>query len=373
MVGLNSFRLDCKDFKGNLPCIHKTSCKECSYYRPQGKKILIIKLGAVGDVLRTTPILRGLKRKFPQSFISWLTRKESIDLLKDNTYIDRLLAYGLESMQKLEIEEFDMLICLDKEIAATATAVLVKAKKKIGFGLDSKSGNTFPFNNESIYAFNLGLSDELKFKQNKKTYPQIIFEMADLAYKNDEYVLNISNTDKEYAYKLLSKFKDGKNVPIIGLNTGAGWRFVNKAWTEKGFVDLIKLIRKNTKARIFLLGGPQERELNARIISKVGTLAYDVGCYHSLGQFMAIVDTTSLVVSGDTTALHIAIALKKPIVAIFGSTCAQEIELYGRGIKLTANIDCRPCYRRECDKKINCMTLIRPATVLKAIQKLLPK
>ncbi|MDD5167019.1 MAG: glycosyltransferase family 9 protein [Candidatus Omnitrophica bacterium] len=345
----------------------------CSRHQTKVKKILIIKLGARGDVLRTTPILRGLKKKYPQSFISWLTQSESQDLLKDNSLIDRLFLYSLKTIQGLEIEKFDILICLDKETEAITLASRVQSKEKIGFGLDKKTGNVFPLNKESLYAFNLGLSDELKFRQNRKTYPEIIFEMAGLGYQKDEYILKVSDADRKYAQGLLSKIGIDNNDPIIGLNTGAGSRFANKAWTEEGFVELVKLIHDKARAKVFLLGGPEEEERNKRIASKVGNLACDIGCYHSLGQFMAIVEASNLIVSGDTTAMHIAIALKKPVVAIFGSTCEQEIELYGRGIKLTSNIDCRPCYKTECKKEANCMVLIKPTEVLQAIQRLLPK
>ncbi len=366
-------RLDCRNFKGDQPCSYNTTCSACLNYQSQEKKILIIKLAASGDVLRTTPILSGLKRKYPHSFITWITQAEATDLLKNNNYIDRLLVYDLPDIERLKTEKFDILICLDKEIEAVGLANQVKAKKKFGFGLNPRTGNVIPFNKESRYAWELGLSNELKFRQNKKSYPQIIFEMAKLNYKNDEYILNISALDKAYAQNLLDRIGLDRNSTIIGLNTGAGTRFANKAWTEEGFVELIRLIRDNTDLKIFLLGGPQERQRNASIISRLSGLVYDIGCFHSIGQFAAITDTCSLVVSADTTALHIAIALKKLVVALFGPTCDQEIELYGRGIKVISPIECRPCYRRRCDKEITCMNLIKPEDVFTAIQKLFIK
>ncbi|MFH1338766.1 MAG: glycosyltransferase family 9 protein [Candidatus Omnitrophota bacterium] len=366
-------RLDCRYFRGDRPCSYNTSCSACPDYQPQGKKILIIKLAATGDVLRTTPVLRGIKRKYPRSFITWITEREAVDLLKDNNYIDRLLVYGLPDVERLKVERFDVLICLDKEIEAIVLANQVKAKKKFGFGFDPRTGNAVPFNRESGYAWELGLSDELKFKKNEKSYPQIIFEMAKLRYDNDEYILNISETDRIYAQDLLNRTGVPGTSPIVGLNTGAGSRFANKAWTERGFAELIRLIRADTDASVFLLGGPKESQLNARIASRTGDLAYSAGCYHSLGQFAAIVEACSLIVSGDTVALHIAIALKKFTVAIFGPTCDTEVDLYGRGVKVTSPIECRPCYRKQCDKKNNCMDLIKPEEVFAAVQKLFSK
>jgi heptosyltransferase-2 len=336
-------------------------------------KILVIKLGAVGDVLRTTPLLRGLKRKYPRNSLTWLTLKESRDLLQNNPFIHRLLFYGPQALRKLKLESFDIVICLDKEEEATALATELEAKRKIGFGLDKKTGKLAPLNKESLYAYKLGICDELKFRKNRKTYPEIIFEMAGLKYRNDEYILNIEAKDKAYARGLISRLGLNSRALIIGLNTGAGNRFANKAWTESGFVQLIRLIRTRTRALPLLLGGPQETRRNAGILLKSSGLAYEAGCNHSLGQFAAIVDCCALVVSGDTTAMHIAIALKKKVVALFGSTCSQEIELYGRGKKIFPDIKCRPCYKRECARRINCMNSIRPDEVFQAIKSLLPK
>ncbi len=337
------------------------------------QKILVIKLGAIGDVLRTTPILHGLKRKYPWSLISWLTQEESRDLLKDNPLVDRLLIYGPDTLSRLALERFDVLISLDKEYEATSLATVLRAKIKIGFGWDKKTGKMIPLNKESLYAFRLGISDELKFRQNQKTYPEIIFEMAGLKYRNDEYILKLKDSDRAYAAQLLSRIKLNTKTSIIGLNTGAGTRFANKAWTEDGFVELTRFLGANTRSKVLLLGGPQESRRNARIISRVRGLAYDTGSNHSLSRFAAIIGFCTLVVSGDTTALHIAIALKKKVVALFGSTCAQEIELYGRGRKIFSDIKCRPCYRKICHKRINCMSLIKPSEVFRAIQDLLPK
>ena len=79
-----------------------------------------------------------------------------------------------------------------------------------------------------------------------------------------------------------------------------------------------------------------------------------------------------MVVSGDTLSLHIAIALKKKVVALFGPTCAQEIELYGRGIKIVSSKGCTPCYKHKCSKEPICMDLISAKEVFNVIQKLIP-
>ncbi len=216
-----SWRLDCRYFLGDRPCRFKRTCPDCAYYNPMGKRILIIKLAAIGDVLRTTPLLTGLKRAFPQSHITWVVDKEAYPLLKNNPLIDRLLPFEFGALFPLESESFDLVIGLEKEVRGAALVSKVKAREKKGFGL-SAEGNVCPLNKGSEYAFLLGLDDDLKFYQNEKTYPELIFEMADLPYQKDEYLLVLSGEDKSYAEEFAQQagFKNGEI--IVGLNTGAG-------------------------------------------------------------------------------------------------------------------------------------------------------
>jgi heptosyltransferase-2 len=85
------------------------------------------------------------------------------------------------------------------------------------------------------------------------------------------------------------------------------------------------------------------------------------------------VNLCDLVVTGDTTALHLAVGLRKKVVALFGPTCAQEIELYGRGEKIVSPLSCVPCYRRVCAKAPNCMEAVSPPEVLKSVDRLLDR
>ncbi len=176
------YNFDCRYFIGEKPCVYQRLCEGCDKYNPMGFRILIIKLGAMGDVLRTTPLVEGLKAKYPSSHISWLIDPASEDLLKHNKQIDRILLFSLNSTLELIVQEFNLLVCLEKEARAAALAEKITAKKKVGFGL-TKYGNIRPFTKEAEYAFQLGISDQLKFFENKKTYQEITFEAANCKSK----------------------------------------------------------------------------------------------------------------------------------------------------------------------------------------------
>ena len=122
-----------------------------------------LKLAAMGDVLRTTPLLAGLRRAYPGCHITWLTEPNAAPLLDGVAAIHRLLPYTPPNLLQLENERFDQLYCFDKEPKATALAMKIRAERKFGFGL-SPYGGVMPLNQESEYTFRLGISDELKFR-----------------------------------------------------------------------------------------------------------------------------------------------------------------------------------------------------------------
>jgi heptosyltransferase-2 len=313
-----------------------------------GKRILIIKLAAIGDVLRTTPILPVLKQKYPQSYITWITDASSLPVLEENSYIDRLLMANYENALRLQVENFDILICLDKDTVASSLASLVKADKKLGFALSEK-GLLYSLNKEADYLLRLGVSDDLKFRQNKKTYQQLIFDALGFKEKYGEYAIHFSPKYVSHGEQLTKQWGINNGRPIIGLNTGAGRRFATKRWEINGFIELADRLTKDLDAHVLLLGGPEEIERNREIASKTKRPVINSGCNHTLKEFMGLINQCHLIVTGDTLALHLAIALKKLIVTFFGSTCHQEIDLYGRGKKLVTTVDCAPCYRGSCE------------------------
>jgi heptosyltransferase-2 len=119
-----------------------------------------------------------------------------------------------------------------------------------------------------------------------------------------------------------------------------------------------------------LLGGAEEAARTARIAAMAAGAATDAG-RHSLRDFAGVVAACDLVVTGDTLGMHLAIAARVPVVVLFGSTCPQEIELYGRGEKVVTDIDCHPCYRRTCDIHPSCQERIAADTVHAAVQRVL--
>jgi ADP-heptose:LPS heptosyltransferase len=135
-------KIDCSHFPGDRPCyFHKNyglECDNCSNYQPIGFRILIIKLDALGDVLRTTTILPPLKEKYPNSYITWYTKFNANQIFDNNNFVNEVLNLENDAMYRLETEEYDLVINLDNSKISAAIASQVRGKEKIGFLLNKK-------------------------------------------------------------------------------------------------------------------------------------------------------------------------------------------------------------------------------------------
>jgi ADP-heptose:LPS heptosyltransferase len=361
-----TIRYDCRYFLGHKPCRFRRECDGCPHYSAIGKRILIIKLAALGDVLRTTPLLRGIREFEPAAEITWLTEPNVIPMLQGIREIDRLLAYSQESTLQMEMESFDEVYCFDKEPKATALAMKIQAGRKVGFGMD-RSGKVVPLNKESEYTFELGINDNLKFRINAKTYPELVFECASLPYSApQEYILPDLSAEIEEAKEIIFARGVRPEELKIGLNTGAGDVFATKKWTEAGYVRLANRLAKELGAKVLLLGGPGEADRNQRIAAAAEYPLFNTGSDNSIRKFAGIVGNCNMVITCDTLAMHIAIGLKVPVLVLLGATCHQEIELYGRGAKIVSDFACSPCYRNVCPNPVTCMDAISADAVFEA-------
>jgi heptosyltransferase-2 len=358
---------DCKFFLGDRPCEWGGRCDGCEYYAPAGKQILVVKLAAAGDVLRTTSILPPLRRKYDPSTVTWVTDANALPLVSLNPHIDRAMPFGFDTWLQLSVRSFDLVICLDKEARACAMATSLNAGTRLGFGMDG-DGAVIPLNEGAQYDYLLGLSNDRKFRQNDLTFPEIFCRTAELEYEGEPYELVLPDDSIDRARDFLERLGPGK--PLVGLNVGAGHVFANKAWTVEGYAWLARAVRERLGGTAIVLGGTEDRERSVEVLRLSRDAALDGGL-HDVLDFAAIVGMLDAIATGDTLAMHLAIALGVPTVALFGPTVPQEIELYGRGVKIASSADCAPCYLRSCDRSPTCMDGIDPEDVFDALTEVL--
>lgn len=362
---------DCSNFKGDRPCSYNKDdgimCNNCNYYQPILFRILIVKLDAIGDVLRTTSILKPLKKKYPECYIEWCTKQNASDLFKNNSLVNEVITIEDDAFFRISAEEYDVVINLDTSKLSSAIAAAAKAKEKFGFILNKKGYVEATSPKANIW-LEMSAFDSFK-KLNVKSYQKIMYEILGFNSMIERPIIQISQNIKlKIANRDFAKSLNSSK-PVIGLNVGIGTKWPSKGWPLKNWEELIKLLARNDN-NLLLLGGPEEVNV-VKYLTKKYKFLIDTGCDNSLLEFAAIVDLCDLVVTADSLALHMATALDKKIIALFGPTSISEIELYGKGIKLRATSECKCFYRKYCMEEVSCMEKIHVTKVMEAINTLL--
>jgi ADP-heptose:LPS heptosyltransferase len=350
----------CKRFTGYKPCFPghdclQDGCKECI---PVGTKILIINLDAMGDVLMTTAQLPGLKRKFPESTIYWITLKSTAPLLLENPLIDNVFTYDFESLSILSQIDFDYVMNVDKSLRSGALAQSLKSKHYLGFGVND-DGKIIPLNEGAIYNYYLGMNDHLKFKVNTRTGQDYLSETFEIEYGRDDYIFNLTKQELEFIsdYKKAVGIKEGDKV--VGFNTGCSNLFPNKKMTVEQHIYLINKLLLKDNYKIILFGGPEDKDRNDEIYSHFKNLIINTPVHMGVRKGACFEYLADVIITGDSFGMHLAIALKKYVIAWFGLSCWTEIDLYDRGVKLyPENLACAPCWNKTCPYNLECIQMI---------------
>jgi ADP-heptose:LPS heptosyltransferase len=339
---------DCRHFRGDRPCApHKREgvhCEGCPHYDPITRRILIIKLGAVGDVIRTTPLLHVLRG--PGVHITWLTDTPEV---LPTAWIDRMIKLTPATLAFMQATRFDALYNLDKDVEAISLCRLVKANEKYGFTLDDSV--CVPVDERARAKWLTGVFDDLN-RINTLSYPEEIFAICGLEFKGEKYILELEDH---------SAFALDLPRPLIGLNTGAGARWPSRLWSYDHWVQLVEMLQ-NQGLGVLLLGGPDEDEKNRTLAAATGA-AY-LGTF-PLKRFFHLVNEVDVLVTGVTMALHIGLGLGKRLVLMNSIFNRHEFELYGLGQIIEPDVDCLGCFKPVCEK--DCINIISAQDIFAAV------
>jgi heptosyltransferase-2 len=342
---MNPERLNCRFLTGYKPCVHhkksRVPCAECASYSPVTFRIAILKIGAAGEVIRNTPLLRRLRTEYPSAEITWVT--DYPDLIPPDQ-VDRVIKYSWESCQYLLEERFDLLLSLDKEKGPCALANGMKATIKKGFGY-SPLGKIVPIDEDSVRKWETGIDDR-KMLENGKHYVEETFEICGYEWQGEEYLLPAFERST-----LLSRDKF-----IVGLNTGAGGLWRTRIPNLEKIEEIIRgLIALNHE--VVLLGGPDEDAKNRMLKAKFPVHYFGV---RPLRDFLNIVDNCDAVITPVTMTLHIAIGLGKRVVLLNNIFNKAEFHLYERGEIIEPPLRCLGCYKKDFDSAcpVNDCTLL---------------
>jgi ADP-heptose:LPS heptosyltransferase len=312
-------------------------------------KFLIIRFSSIGDIVLTTPVIRCLKKQVPNAEVHFLTKKSFTGIVESNPYIDTIITLGNDwntMIDALKAEQYDYIIDLHNNLRTLRIKRTLKVK-------------SFSFDKLNIQKW---LLTALKIN----VLPKLHIVDRNLATLSSFNVLN-DGKGLDYFIPEKDKVKD-KDIPAshhfgyIGIVIGAALE------TKKLPVHRLKELCSKINYPIILLGGPEDKA-NGDLIAATD----DIKIYNSCGKFNLnesadLVRRSKLIISHDTGLMHIAAALKKPIVSIWGNTVPDfGMTAYYGNDTITdtrfevTGLSCRPCSKigyNQCPKKhFNCMEL----------------
>lgn len=347
----------CRYFNGYKPCGKSTDCERtrCASFTTVHERILIVHLEALGAVLRSTSLLPAIRRKYPRAHITWITKAPAHHLLKGVNGIDRVLTTSPEDVLALSALDFDLAFVIDKSLTAAGLLRQTRVEEIRGFRTGGAAGAVVPANPEALILWSLGLSDQKKFFENTKSEQQLVHEALALGdYTRDEYNIELSADERGLAWRRRKTWSP-EGAPVIGINTGCSATLPAKRLSVEGHRQLITRILRTPEfygSPVVLLGGPEDTERNHEIARGLPVVVSPSN--KGLRDGLASVAACDLVVTGDSLGMHMAIGLRKWVVAWFGPTCSQEIDLYGRGVKILTQAPCSPCWKRVCQQPVMC-------------------
>jgi heptosyltransferase-2 len=333
--------------------------------------ILIIKVGALGDVLRTSFVAQALKDKYSNNHpkIFWITNKEAKSLFINNLYIDEVI----DASQKEKVKNiyFDLVISLEEDEENCRFVSSLNYKEIIGFVYND--GKVLPTSSAKEWYDMSSLGEkprnDLLKKRNKKTHRQIMAEMLGIKhYKKYEPFLRLTSSQRKIAQDFLRRHNLSRTEVIVGINTGSADRWPKQLSVEKT-AELIDLLYKKFNAHILLFGGPNEIERNREILKLTRSPVIITGCGNDLMEFPALISVCNLFITSDSLGLHTALALKRKTIALIGPTSTNELEMYDLGEKIIAKSKCICCYKSDCKS----MEKIDLDEILDAVESLLNK
>lgn len=316
------------------------------------KKILFITLSNIGDVVLTLPVLSRLRDNFPEAEIDIVVGPRPKDIFAKDKRVHRIFVYDkhvklrekMNFISQLRGQRYDMVIDMKNSLMP----FLIGARYRTGF---------FSFGDKKL--------------RHKKLIHLARLKAFGIAYKNQKNIY-IDESDRMRVDNLLKGYGVTEHDMLIGISPASKSNL--KQWKKDGFVDVIEDILKDGRYKVILIGEVNEEPISQEIaarIKKQGLI--NLTGKTALGELCALMERLSLLITGDSAALHIASDLGVKTIAIFGPTDPEEYGPQGpHDIVIHKLLTCSPCKKAQCRFGTHaCMTEIGADEVIEAVRKAL--
>ncbi|MDD5492281.1 MAG: glycosyltransferase family 9 protein [bacterium] len=343
--------------------------------RYQPERILLIKLSAMGDTILMTPAIRNLRQAYPKAVIKMIVTKVNQEVLADCPYLDGLILLDLERLVKkpwlswrfirsLRREYFDLAIDFDQWLRISPLlAFLSGAEQRIGFQTPNQ-------HRDQTYTKRVVHDPD---KHEVECFLDLL-RVLDIQINAKDPELWVQRSTVIQVNKKLVDWGLIKGETMIGIHPGCGRHGFPRQWPAQNYIELINILQKEQRGNIVLTGGFQEKALVAGIAAKLDiepVVAVDL----DLAETIALIKKFKVLICGNTGVMHIATAVKTPVVALHGPTDPRKWGPWGENHTiLTAHKDCSPClylgFEYACHD-YQCMNSISVSEVYQALIKYL--
>ena len=325
---------------------------------PQAK-IVIRAANWVGDAIMTTPVIRAVRKNYPESEITVLAKPWVIPVYKNNPYIDRIMVYENEGRHRrgwgtltlsndIRQQRFDLAVLMQNAFEAGLISFLGRVKERLGYNTDARG----LLLNRAIKM------DPLLKKGHLIDYYLSILKGAELIVDGRHLDLFLAEEDRRFARDWIKENGLEKSKPVIGINPGATGGTA-KRWFPDRYARLARMMAETTQTKVLIFGGPADRELGEQINSMSRGCCINIAGKTSLGQAFALIEACSLFITNDSGLMHAAAALGINQVAIIGSTNHLATSPANPNSSvIRVPVSCSPCMKPECPIDHRCMSRI---------------
>lgn len=301
------------------------------------RKVLVIRLSSIGDIVLTTPVLRCIKKSFPDSELHYLSKASYETLLKPNPFIDKLIFWkGRKTIKTIQAEKYDVVIDLHKNLRTS----------RIKWSLFLSKGR---MRWKAFDKINIQKWLSVRFKSTKPL-PQkhIVFR-----YLKPALELGVAYDNKGLDFFIEAKHRVNISSNFEGLQPydyyvyAIGGQHETKKLPKKKQIELLT----NINVPIILIGGKEDMQRGAELASLSNSIYNACGAF-SIQQSASLIEQSRKVISHDTGMMHIAAAFLKPIISIWGNTIPEfgmypfypkNFHDYENRVLEVKDVFCRPC------------------------------
>jgi lipopolysaccharide heptosyltransferase I len=330
------------------------------------ERFLIVRLGALGDIIHAVPAVAALRRSFPRARIDWLYDRRHKEMLDLVSCIDRGIAIDLTSppdlirtVRQLRRIRYDAALDLQGLLKSAVLARLSGARRVIGFGRQH-------LREELARAFYTETSGPAA-SANPHIIQKNLSLLASLGVAATSVDFALATPHSGVVLEVRRRLGIQADAPFAVLNPGAAWP--NKRWPASSFGEVAAALRDRHGLRSLVIWGPGEESI-ARAIVAASLGAAEVSTRTSIGELLQIVKAATVMVSGDTGPLHLAAASATPIVGIYGPTNPARNgpwSPYDLTVSRFERCQCR--HLRRCRAPRWCLLDVTPAEVIELVDR----